>query len=78
MRCGTCGAEFEGRRDRRYCSVACRRAKELLRRDWDRRASAMGMLQATALMYRERGEPEVAANWERLSEEAAAALPPRP
>ena len=35
LNCDNCGETFEGRPNRRFCSVRCRRAIELKRRYWD-------------------------------------------
>lgn len=34
--CAGCGDPFEGRPNRQYCSVSCRRSLEMKRRHWDR------------------------------------------
>lgn len=74
--CECCKREFEGRPNRRTCSVSCRRSIEFGRREWDRRALHVRSLERNAnseyLNKRQR------AHWQAQFEEALAKLGERP
>ena len=74
--CECCRRPFEGRPNRRTCSVSCRRSVEFGRRHWDRRAAAVRMYEWNA--HSEFLTPRQRETWRLRFEEAQAKLGPRP
>lgn len=74
--CESCKRPFEGRPNRRACSVGCRRSLEMGRRLWDRKALTVRYLERNA--YMEGRTKLQKANWLKRFEEALAKLGPRP
>ena len=76
LTCENCKRAFEGRPNRRTCSVSCRRSLEFGRREWDRKALRVRFLERNAnsefLNKRQR------AHWQKQFEEALAKLGERP
>ncbi len=74
--CESCKREFDGRPNRRFCSVSCRRSLEFGRREWDRRALHVRFLErnATSDFLTEKQRK----NWQARADEALAKLGPRP
>jgi hypothetical protein len=74
--CESCKKPFQGRPNRRTCSVNCRRSLEMGRRVWDRRAGHVRFLELNAnskwITQKQRE------NWQRQFEETSAKLGPRP
>ncbi len=74
--CECCKAEFQGRPNRRTCSVGCRRQLEMLRRDWDRRAARLRFFQTQA--NAERHSAKQRAAYQAEADAEAARLGARP
>lgn len=74
--CESCRNPFEGRPNRRTCSISCRRSLEMGRRLWDRRAVIVRYYERNAnseyLTKKQR------ANWQAQFEAENAKLGPRP
>ena len=74
--CESCGQSFQGRPNRRTCSVSCRRSVEMGRRLWDRRAVYVRMLELNA--HSEYLNKKQREHWRKQFETAQAKLGPRP
>ena len=74
--CECCKRPFEGRTNRRTCSVGCRRSLEFGRREWDRRALHVRWLELNAAS--EYLTKKQRAHWRAQFDEALAKLGPRP
>ena len=74
--CECCRRPFEGRVNRRTCSVSCRRSIELGRRLWDRRAAVLRIFERNA--HSVFFTPRQRETWRLRFEEAQAKLGPRP
>ena len=74
--CESCKRSFEGRPNRRTCSIGCRRSLEMGRREWERRAWIVRYYERNA--YAEGRTKLQKATWLKRFEEALAKLGPRP
>ena len=79
MTCAVCGATFNGRPNRQYCSTVCRRELERRRRAWDKRAAAVAPGGIYDLNTNMPGRTErQRAHWQSKWDEARASLSDRP
>ena len=76
--CENCKREFEGRPNRRTCSVGCRRSLEFGRREWDRKALHVRWLELNGTSPALHRTPKQREHWLKQAAEAAAKLGPRP
>jgi len=76
LTCENCKREFEGRPNRRTCSVGCRRSIEFGRREWERKALHVRYLERNAAS--EYLTKKQRAHWQQQADEASAKLGPRP
>ena len=76
MTCCNCGIEFEGRPNRQYCSVRCRRDIELRRRYWDQAQKYAGFWELEA--QRSKTEARAAEHRARAERIRTRAGPARP
>jgi hypothetical protein len=74
--CESCKREFEGRPNRRTCSIGCRRSVEFGRRLWDRRAAIVRYYERNT--YSEYLTKRQREHWRKKFEAAQAPLGSRP